>query len=107
MKILARLNNKYGGRVLKDIHYQGSLEQAKVDLYYIEYDGGYYEWGSYKAGYADCDYEADYGQIGAVPGNARIYKIANINIWAPRKCECGSKTVMAPGHSHWCPLFNG
>lgn len=21
------------------------------------------------------------------------------------KCECGSKTINGPGHSHWCPEY--
>jgi hypothetical protein len=67
MRILAHLNNRYGGKVAKEITYWGSFEQAKIDLYYVDYDGSYYEWVSYDTGYGGFDYIANYGQVSGPP----------------------------------------
>ena len=107
MRILVHLNNQYGGKVTKEITYWGTLDQAKQDLYYVEYDGSYYEWVAYNTGYGGFDYIAEYSRyIAQLPRGHRAHVITNEYQWeAPIKCECGAEAVRHTGHSFWCPKY--
>lgn len=105
MRILAHLNNQYGGKIAKEISYWKTFEEAKRELYYVEYEGAYYEWVSYDTGYGGFDYIANYGKTSSIPGYARPYKIQSEYGWNPIRCECGAEKVNHSGHSYWCPKF--
>lgn len=106
MRIIAHLHNQYNGKVSKEIVYWGTIDQAKQDLYYIEYDGDFYEWFMYKDGFAGYDYEAEYSRMkGKPPFGYKVHLIPNDNPWGAPKCECGSDKLGHPGHSTWCQKF--
>lgn len=107
MNILAKLNNQYGGSMTKHITYWGTLDTAKKDLYYVEYDGCYYEWISYDTGYGGFDYIAEYARMtrSYPPPGAIVYTIASEYRSGFIRCECGAEKLKHPGHSQWCPKF--
>jgi hypothetical protein len=106
MKILAKLTGN-SKTISKDIFFYGTLEQAKERLYYVEYEGSYYEWVMYDLstnGYYDM--ECHYCQVKGRPLSDKIYSLSD-GAWAgAQKCECGSAALGHPGHSYWCKKFN-
>jgi hypothetical protein len=105
VRILAHLNNNYGGKTTKEISYWGTLEQAKVDLYYVEYSGNYYEWVVIGNGFGGYDYEAQYAKLSYPPPKGSPIHVLYDSNWGAPKCECGAEKVGSPGHSHWCPKW--
>lgn len=104
MRILAHFNNRYSGRKTEEIVYDGVIDDAKKDLYYVEINGEYYEWITYDTGYSGYDYVAHYGQISSVGSHVSVYKL---NERKEIKCTCGSASVNHPGHAYHCRLLDG
>lgn len=106
MRILAHLHSDYGKETV-EIVYWGSLDQAKVELYYIEYDGSYYEWNMINHGFNIYDYEALYGRLTrGLPIGANAYKVQVNRPYGTPRCECGAhRTANTNCHAFWCPLY--
>lgn len=108
MKILGTFHDN-GKKKTQEIDYSGTLDEAKKELLYVEFEGKCYEWFMIIDGFADYDHQAEYTALDKKPpANYKVYQlVSQQSLWDALKCECGADAVSHPGHSFWCPKWVG